>query len=476
MQHCCVSTVLFGRNYQMKRLMLRNHIALAAAGMIAAAAFPAVPAAAADAPSVLILGDSISAGDGLKEGEFGYYDYVADCTGGTLTNLAKSGSTTSDVIAVIDDAANKDTIADADIICISAGGNDLMQPAKAYFETMAKEGENLIDTAKRVAKEGNAVKIMAALTGKLRPYRTEAQANLIVIAEKLHELNPDAQIILQTTYNPFEMPAEQLKASGYSDETIKNYNYLMGYVNNNELQLDNVMRALAGVTLKDENGKDVPKEKLGGTIEVNKVVVEKAEGVKVADVSYVFDGAGWLYNRILEKDIHPSVLGHVMIASVVIDQLEDVNIRSARMTQAVENLKQSLYQQIPTEHKKKFNERNKSEEQIKEDGGIVEEKNNDDPDLTRIKKYAVDVYHMKGDFDNSGEIGIEDVQNMLRVYTEGVSGKKIEDNVTALQFITGDVNEDNTISIDDVLYTLIYYVEHVVAHSNTDWPDILPAK
>ena len=167
----------------MKKLISRNHIALAAAGMIFAAALPALPAAAADAPSVLILGDSISSGEGLKAGECGYYDYVADCTGGTLTNLAKSGATTHDVIAVLDDASNKDTIADADIICISAGGNDLMQPAKAYFETMAKEGENLIDTAKRVAKEGDAVKIITTLTGKLRQPRTQAIANYAVIAE-----------------------------------------------------------------------------------------------------------------------------------------------------------------------------------------------------------------------------------------------------------------------------------------------------
>ena len=424
--------------------MLRNHIALAAAGLVAAASFPAIPSAAEGAPSVLILGDSISAGDGLKEGEFGYYDYVADCTGGTLTNYAKSGATTSDVIAVIDNADNKDTIADADIICITAGGNDLMQPAKAYFETLAKEGENLIDTAKRVAKEGNAVKIMAALTGKLRPYRTEAQANLIVIAEKLHELNPDAQIILQTTYNPFEMPAEQLKASGYSDETIKNYNYLMGYVNNNELQLDNVMRALAGVTLKDENGKDVPKEKLGGTIEVNKVVVEKAEGVNVADVSAAFKDTGWLYDRILEKDVHPSPLGHALIAATVLEQITGTNAQSARLAETVGNLKQAVFAQIPAD------------------------------DYALIGKYAVDVQHLKGDFDNSGAVSVEDAQNVLKIYTNGVAGKKVEDNVTALQFITGDVNDDKTISVDDAQYILIYYVKRNVSGANVSWGDILP--
>lgn len=398
----------------MKKLISRNHIAFAAAGMILASALPVFPAAAADAPSVLILGDSISSGDGLKAGECGYYDYVADCTGGTLTNLAKSGATTHDVIAVLDDASNKDTIADADIICISAGGNDLMQPAKAYFETMAKEGENLIDTAKRVAKEGDAVKIITTLTGKLRQPRTQAIANYPVIAEKIRALNPDAQIIFQTTYNPFEMPADYLAASGYSEETLKKYNTLMNYVNNNEVQLNDAMKAV--------------------------------EGTKTADVSAAFAGTGWLYDRILEKDVHPSPLGHALIAATVLDQIGDTNIQSAALAETVANLKQSVFTQIPAD------------------------------DYSVISKYAVGVQYLKGDFDNSGQVSIEDVQDLLRVYTNGVSGKKIEDNVTARQFVTGDVNGDGSISIDDVQYLLIYYVKRNVSHANVDWDDILPKK
>lgn len=411
----------------MKKLISRNHIAFAAAGMILASALPVFPAAAADAPSVLILGDSISSGDGLKAGECGYYDYVADCTGGTLTNLAKSGATTHDVIAVLDDASNKDTIADADIICISAGGNDLMQPAKAYFETMAHEGETLIDTAKRVAKEGNPLSIAGALTGKIKPSRNEAQANYIVIAKKLHELNPGAQIIFETLYNPFEIPANDVKASGYSDE---NYQSLKNYINGTENYLNNVMRALAGV--------------LEGTIKVNGVEVDKVEGVKVADVSTAFEGTGWLYDRILEKDIHPSPLGHALIAATVLDQIGETNIQSASLAEAVVNLKQSVYTQIPAD------------------------------DYAVISKYAVGVQYLKGDFDNSGKVSIEDVQDLLKVYTNGVSGKKIEDNVTARQFATGDVNGDGTISIDDVQYTLIYYVKKYVSNANVDWDDILP--
>lgn len=408
----------------MKKHMLRNHIALAAAGLVAAASFPAIPSAAEGAPSVLILGDSISAGDGLKEGEFGYYDYVADCTGGTLTNYAKSGATTSDVIAVIDNADNKDTIADADIICITAGGNDLMQPAKAYFESMANEGENLIDTAKRVAKEGNATALVTGLTKVLREPRKTAKENYPVIVEKLRALNPDAQIVFQTAYNPFEMSKEYLTASGYSESTLSKYDTLMTYVESNEAQLNDVMLGLAGV--KEVDG------------------ISKAEGVKVADVSAAFKGNGWLYDRILEKDVHPTPLGHALIAATVLEQISGTNAQSARLAETVGNLKQSVFAQIPAD------------------------------DYALIGKYAVDVQHLKGDFDNSGAVSVEDAQNVLKIYTNGVAGKKVEDNVTALQFITGDVNDDKTISVDDAQYILIYYVKRNVSGANVSWGDILP--
>ncbi|MBP0971939.1 MAG: SGNH/GDSL hydrolase family protein [Oscillospiraceae bacterium] len=402
----------------MKKTMLRKQTALAAAGLVMLAALPVVPAAAADAPSVLILGDSISAGYGLAEGEYGYYDYIADCTGGNLTNLAVSGMTTGDVISVIDNTSNKDTIADAEIICISAGGNDLMQPAKAYFETKAKEGENLIDTAKRIAKEGDSTTIITELTRALRTPRNTAVANYPVIVEKIRALNPDAQIVFQTTYNPFEMPQEELKASGYSEDTLKKYNTLMTYVSSNEQQLNKAMAALT----------------------------EKDAAVKVADVSAAFAGNGWLYDRILEKDVHPTPLGHALIAATVMDQLDGINAKSARMGQTVENLKYAVYMQIPAD------------------------------DKNCIGKYALDVKHLTGDFDNNGEVSVEDAQNVLKIYTAGVSGKPIPEAVTALQFVTGNVNGDKELSVDDAQYILIYYVRHKVSGQDITWDDVLKKK
>ena len=145
----------------MNKKTVQKHTALLSAGVLMLAAFPVQAVYAADAPAILILGDSVSAGTGLAEGECGYYDYIADCTGGSLTNLAASGMTTVDLLGVIENAANKDTIADADIICVSIGGNDLMQPAKEYFGSFAEEGENLMDTAKRIAEYDKRIRGLA---------------------------------------------------------------------------------------------------------------------------------------------------------------------------------------------------------------------------------------------------------------------------------------------------------------------------
>ncbi len=398
----------------MNKKMLQKRAAMLSAGAMILSALPVQTVSAAEAPAILVLGDSISAGSGLAEGECGFYDYIADCTGGSLTNLAQSDKTTSDLLAVIEDAANQERIADADIICVSIGSNDLMQPAKAYFQTLAKEGENLIDTAKRVAKEGDASTIITGLTRALRSPRNTAIANYPVIAEKLRALNPDAQIVFQTLYNPFEMPQDELKASGYSADTLKKYNDLMTYVNNNEKQLNEAMK--------------------------------KIDGIKVADVSAAFTGSGWLYDRIQEKDVHPTPLGHALIGATVMDQLTGVNAKSARMANTVEGLRQSLYVQIPAD------------------------------DFNTIGKYALDVQYLKGDYDNNGAVSIEDAQNVLKVYTNGVAGKKIEDNVTALQFITGDVNEDKTISVEDAQFILMYYVKRNVSGQEVSWDQILPKK
>ena len=63
-------------------------LAAMAAGSLTAAALPAETASAAEQSSLLIMGDSIASGYGLKNDEMSYADYLREFTGGTVTNLA----------------------------------------------------------------------------------------------------------------------------------------------------------------------------------------------------------------------------------------------------------------------------------------------------------------------------------------------------------------------------------------------------
>lgn len=396
--------------------MMHNYvkklIAAFSAALLTAASVPAsVCSASAEGKKLVILGDSISSGYGLAKGELGYYDYLADCLGGTMTNLAKTGAATADLIAQLDNSACAAAVSGADVICISVGGNDLMKPAKEYFDQFSKEGETIMDTLRRVVKEKDAQTIVTGLTRALREPRAAAKENYAVIETKLRALNPNAQIVMQTVYNPFEVPESFFTSRNYSATDIKNYGDLLNYVTNNEKQLNTAMAALTTV--------------------------------KTADIMGAFTGSGWLYDRILSKDIHPTALGHALIAAEILEQLQDVPAKSARLGKFQQNMIISDYQAVPAE------------------------------DMSLILKYGTFDHPLRGDADCSGKVTNADAQAVVTVYASIVAGSKMEDLVSTVFLEGADVTGDQKISAEDPQYILMYYVANYVSNQPTDWDEII---
>lgn len=398
----------------MKHSQFIKRITSAAAALMLSvpvmSAWTGTSAAADAAGGILILGDSISSGYGLRDGEAGFYDYLAGCTGKTVTNLAKAGAATADLIAVIDAAENAETIASADLICISIGGNDLLRPAQEVLSGYQKEGEGIFDTIRRVAAEGDPKRMISELTGALIQPRNAARDNYPVIEEKLRALNPDATIVMQTIYNPMEVSPEFLQAHNISGENLDNFNMLLSYVGNNEKILNKAMAAL--------------------------------ETVNIADVSAAFDGTGWLYDRVLEKDVHPNALGHALIAAVVMEAAGITQGSDAKFALTLEKQLLETYRAIPAD------------------------------DLALLNRYAAPSNSQFGDQDCDGEISVEDAMGTLRIFVNTVAEIPLEQCATYGDTLYADVTGDGTITAEDAMCILRYYVETYVAGNKVTWYEI----
>lgn len=394
--------------------LIKRITAAVAALSLSIPAMTALPcsSAAASGNNILILGDSISAGYGLKDGESGFYDYMAACTGMQVTNLAETGAATADLIELIDTQENAGVISSADIICISIGGNDLLAPAQEVLRNYQKEDEGIFDTIRRVAAEGDPVQLMSELTGALIQPRNTAKGNYAVIVEKLRNLNPDATIILQTIYNPMEVSPEFLEQHNLSGENLEKYDMLLSYVGNNEKILNKAMAALASDT------------------------------VKIADVSAAFEGSGWLYDRVLEKDVHPNALGHALIAAVVMDAAGITQGTDSEFSMTLEKQLLETYYAIPED------------------------------DLALLNRYAAPSNRPFGDQSGNGQFGIEDAIGTLRIYSEIIVAIPMEQCATYGDLLYADVTGDGKFSIEDAMFSLSYYVEFYVIGNPVTWYEI----
>ena len=76
-----------------------------------------------------------------------------------------------------------------------------------------------------------------------------------------------------------------------------------------------------------------------------------------------------------------------------------------------------------------------------------------------------------GDVNGDGKVSVDDAQLTLKAYTERIAGNDMK--LTAEQIKAADVNSDGEISVDDAQNILKYYTEKSVAGKDITWDDIL---
>lgn len=286
---------------------IRRTVCAVSAATVGLTAMVLVRANAAQ-KKLLVLGDSISAGYGLLEGEKGYYDIVSECTGMELTNYAVSGYETKDVLAQLEKEDVQSAIKDADVICMSIGSNDLLHPTIAFIERLKeRDDEDMMDVMNRVLAESDESDIDSLTSELTRLLREQAinpaKENVKEIETQIRALNSNAKVIMFSLYNPFETKrSKTIDGQDYS----KAYQTFMDYVNGQENRIS--------------------------------MAIKNLETVDVADISSCFRDTGWVYLRDEINDIHPNPVGHALIASAVMGVMKAENAKSPEFVKVISQM------------------------------------------------------------------------------------------------------------------------------------------
>lgn len=255
------------------------------------------------------LGDSITSGYGLGEGESAFPDLVAGTCGLTLSNQAVTGATSEDVLTGLTSGSLK--VAGADVVTITIGGNDLMGALYIYLANKYNEVNPGAQMNKEQMQEAilrGDVAMLAFASGVIEEFSGSAEAqtalgtfgtNIAGIIGTIRKLNTEAMIIVVNQYNPYAYLASSIQIP----------------------QIKAQAQIIASAFEAGVQG-------------LNAVIsqVENQPGCFVADAYSAIAGAGEnpcnaafvMQTMSLNLDFHPNAYGHELIAESVCDVVNRV--------------------------------------------------------------------------------------------------------------------------------------------------------
>lgn len=312
---------------------------------------------------ILFLGDSIAEGIAgpsplEQRNDYAYYGILGQINGYTYNNRAISGNLTGDFLAYIsrediDAYATNTLIRQADIICVSISGNDMLFSNFPHilYEFAAKEHYDALGldfTTQASVQEaycyhrhgtvlladGNYVDATPG-SGIVNYYRVldQVSRNMDLILARLRALNPDAHIFFQNVYNPVDDESEMIPVDLVNDLVALDAKYDFS--------------TAAGVAEFRRWGAFL----LDGLSNAVSDSIAKAQDQRIhfVDVSADFDAVYRADIRrgkslIFVDGVHPSDEGHARIAAILQQQFVDLGL--AHPTRPIDNYKQLRIRQL----------------------------------------------------------------------------------------------------------------------------------
>lgn len=183
---------------------------------------PTAGAQSTQGKSYVALGDSISSGYGLEDDTLSFAQQVAQDNGLELTNLAQDGETSSSLLDKLQTDQVSTAVAQADIITITVGGNDLMNALYAYLTDAYNQRNPETPTTQEDMKHAIMGGDMGVLTFALEvgpgfsnsERATQALADfhthLTQMVLDIRAENPQVQLVVVEQYNPYSYLVKEL--------------------------------------------------------------------------------------------------------------------------------------------------------------------------------------------------------------------------------------------------------------------------
>ena len=277
--------------------------AIAAAAMLTIAAMtmpmPTVSAADdVDPYSVVVLGDSISTGYGLEDSSKAYVSILEQHMNQKVTNLAKDGTTSSELLQLLQgDSTMQSAVAGADVIVVTIGANDILQPVLNNDVVKVDDYDNVYDLANAI--KDNQIAFQKYLRANMPTAVANANANIDSIILQLKSTNDHAKLVFQTVYDPLSVDQDDTGLSSNALSMLSTfsngqmYQYLNGSAN---------------------GGTYIP-------VGLNQNLQTHAQNgeIYLADVYNIFLHHAWTNVNIANADVHPTATGHAAIANLLID-------------------------------------------------------------------------------------------------------------------------------------------------------------
>lgn len=363
-------------------------------------------ASADGAVKIVALGDSITNGYSMDGSLIASYpQIVSEYYDAELVNFASDEQTSNGLLAQLSDSTVQSEVASADVVLITIGGNDIMQPVlnNNFIDASKYNTMSELIAAMRTQGDMFLFQLQFYLNSVMPDVIKTFNANVQEIENRLHSMT-NAQIVIQTVYNPMDLSSDDTPLANSGSMTALSTN-VHGYL---EGKPDNTLYP------EDSGINDIIRG-LGAS--------------SVVDTFNTFADHSYFYTHINNVDVHPNSKGHLAIAASVIDVLglpETGAGNSSLMRRAYKD--------------------SGAESTLAGISAAI-----DDSVVGKILKKGI------GDVDADGDVTISDATAALKIYAYDAAA--LEPPITGIDALTADADSNGDVDISDATLILKYYAE-----------------